>query len=109
VDDDALVLMNTVAMTQELGHEVFEAVSGPEALEILRSQDIDIVITDYAMPRMTGGELALAIARDWPHIKVIVATGYADIPDAEQDELFRLSKPFWSHQLQQAIESSLKR
>jgi CheY-like chemotaxis protein len=105
VDDDALVLMNSVAMTQELGHEVFEAMSGTEALAILRNQAIDIVVTDYAMPRMTGGELAMTIAREWPHIKVIIATGYADIPNEEEGKLFRLGKPFWSDELKHAIES----
>jgi PAS domain S-box-containing protein len=105
VDDDALVLMNSVAMTEELGHTVFEAMSAQEALGILRVQEIDIVITDYAMPRMTGGELAMAIAREWPDVKVIIATGYADIPNEEEGKLIRLGKPFWSHELKQAIES----
>ena len=55
VDDDALVLMNTVAMLEDLGHSVFEAYSGREALEILRREDsVDLVITDQAMPQMTG-------------------------------------------------------
>jgi hypothetical protein len=39
VDDDAMVLMNTVAMLEDLGHTVFEAYSGKEALEILRNED----------------------------------------------------------------------
>ncbi|MGC2687423.1 MAG: PAS domain S-box protein, partial [Pseudolabrys sp.] len=59
VDDDALVLMNTVSMLEDLGHAVFEAYSGKEALEILRREDsIDLVVTDQAMPKMTGTELA---------------------------------------------------
>ncbi|MFY9878426.1 MAG: PAS domain S-box protein, partial [Pseudolabrys sp.] len=52
VDDDALVLMNTVSMLEDLGHAVFEAYSGKEALEILRREDsIDLVVTDQAMPK----------------------------------------------------------
>jgi PAS domain S-box-containing protein len=107
VDDDALVLMNTVALTEELGHRVIEAMSGSEALAVLGSEEVDIVITDYAMPQMTGGELAEAIANEWPHVKVIIATGYAEIPD-DQRSLYRLGKPFWSHDLEQAIESVVK-
>ncbi|MGB8614732.1 MAG: PAS domain S-box protein, partial [Pseudolabrys sp.] len=62
VDDDALVLMNTVSMLEDLGHAVFEAYSGKEALEILRREDsIDLVVTDQAMPKMTGTELAKVI------------------------------------------------
>jgi CheY-like chemotaxis protein len=57
----ALVLMNTVALG-DMGHTVFEAYSGKEALEILRREDsIDLVVTDQAMPKMTGTELAKVI------------------------------------------------
>ncbi|HEY0033555.1 MAG TPA: PAS domain S-box protein [Devosia sp.] len=108
VDDDALVLMNSVAMTEELGHEVHEAMSGPAALELLATEPFDIVVTDFAMPRMTGGELAAAIAQRWPATKVIVATGYAEIPDQHQHKLFRLAKPFGLAELKQAIEQILK-
>ena len=61
-----------------------------------------------AMPRMTGGELAAAIAQRWPATKVIVATGYAEIPDQHQHKLFRLAKPFGLAELKQAIEQILK-
>ena len=59
VDDDALINMSTVDMIEDLGHTVLEAYSGKEALEILRSgKQIDALVTDYAMPGMTGVELA---------------------------------------------------
>jgi CheY-like chemotaxis protein len=72
--------MNTVAMLEDLGHTVFEACSGKEALDILRREDsIDLVVTDQAMPKMTGTELAKVIRNEWPDIPVLLATGYADI------------------------------
>jgi CheY-like chemotaxis protein len=75
VDDDALVLMNTSAMLEDLGHTVFEAQSGNEALKILRRErNVDLVITDQAMPHMTGAELAEAIRAEWPHLPIILAT-----------------------------------
>ena len=62
VDDDPLVLTNTAAMLEDLGHACYAASSAQEALEILKSDDrIDLVITDQAMPRMTGLQLASAI------------------------------------------------
>ena len=65
VDDDALVLMNTVAMLEDLGHTAFEAYSGREALEILQREDsVDLVITDQAMPQMSGTQLAKAIKHE---------------------------------------------
>ena len=74
------MLMNTVSMLEDLGHAVFEAYSGKEALEILRREDsIDLVVTDQAMPKMTGTELAKVIRSEWPDIPVLLATGYADL------------------------------
>ena len=64
VNDDALILMNTVAMLEELGRTVFEAYSGKEALEILRREDsVDLGVTDQAMPKMTGSDLAKVVSR----------------------------------------------
>ena len=52
VDDDDLVLMNTSAMLEDLGHAVLEAHSGVEALQILKREPaIDLLVTDQAMPR----------------------------------------------------------
>nr|WP_295886340.1 PAS domain-containing sensor histidine kinase [uncultured Devosia sp.] len=104
VDDDALVLLNTATMTEDLGHQVLEATSGKEALAKLRSNPIDLVITDYAMPQMNGGQLASAITAEWPDIKVIVATGYSEMPEELRGKFERLGKPFWSHDLKAAIE-----
>ena len=104
VDDDALVLLNTATMTEDLGHQVVEATSGKEALAKLRTQPFDLVITDYAMPQMNGGQLASAITSEWPDIKVIVATGYSEMPEELRGKFERLGKPFWSQDLKAAIE-----
>ncbi|MBY5568402.1 PAS domain S-box protein [Rhizobium leguminosarum] len=104
VDDDGLVLMNTTLMLEDLGHTVFEAMAGPEALDILRKQQVDLVICDHAMPRMTGAQLAEAIRSEWPEMPIILATGYAEIPDgAGIANLPRLGKPFSQAQLAEAI------
>jgi DNA-binding NarL/FixJ family response regulator len=61
------IAFNTSAMLEELGHTVFAAASGPRALEILRHEDsIDLLITDQAMPGMTGSELAATIRTESP-------------------------------------------
>lgn len=109
VDDDALVLLNTATMTEDLGYEVMEASSGKEALEKLRTHAFDLVITDYAMPQMNGGQLAAAITTEWPGIKVIIATGYSEMPEELRGKFERLGKPFWSHDLKSAIEHTFSR
>jgi PAS domain S-box-containing protein len=104
VDDDALVLMNTVAMLEDLGHTVFEAHSGKDAIEILRRKHcIDLVVTDQAMPKMTGTELAKTMKTEWPDIPVLLATGYADRLGNEDIGLSKLAKPYLQRDLSDAI------
>ncbi|TMJ04362.1 MAG: PAS domain S-box protein [Alphaproteobacteria bacterium] len=100
VDDDALVLTNTVAMLEDLGHDGRAASSGQEALNILhRDKSIELVITDQVMPQMTGVQLAEAIEREWPELPVILATGYAEMMPGEGEGLAKLSKPFTQAEL----------
>ena len=104
VDDDALVLLNTSAMLEDLGHTVLEATSGKSALEIMqREAGIDLVITDQAMPNMTGSDLAAAIRAERPLLPIILATGFAELPPGADEGLPKLSKPFRQHQLADAI------
>jgi CheY-like chemotaxis protein len=95
VDDDPLVTASTVALLEDLGHVVIEALSGPRALDLLRiGAKVDVVITDHAMPGMTGTELARQIRQSWPGLPVVLATGYAELPNGEDPGLPRLSKPY---------------
>ncbi len=103
VDDDALVLMNTVLMLEDLGHTAIEAHSAADALKILAAgPSPDVVITDHAMPQMTGAELADKIAELYPDLKVIVASGYAELPKGAK-ALARLTKPFSQRQLMEGL------
>lgn len=107
VDDDVLVRLGTVAMLEDLGHIVKEAGSGEEALGILAQGDeIDLVLTDQAMPRMTGAELAEAISRKRPELPIILATGYSEVPAGVGLKLPRLSKPFSQKQLAEALNEA---
>jgi PAS domain S-box-containing protein len=100
VDDDVLILITTVAMLEDLGHTAFAASSAKEALEILRREtDIDLVITDQAMPRMTGAQLAEVVRSEWPDIFIILATGYAELQAVAGMQLRQLSKPFTEAEL----------
>jgi CheY-like chemotaxis protein len=108
VDDDALVLMNTAAMLQELGHTVIEATSGMEALERLRDgAAVDLIVTDQAMPRMTGAQLIAAVRAEQPELPIILATGYAELPVGMDVTVPRLPKPFRQRDLIAAIASAV--
>jgi CheY-like chemotaxis protein len=91
VDDDNLVLMNTVTMLEDLGHTVFGATSATQALDILRRErHIDLLLTDQAMPRMTGLELVAAARAEWPNLPVILASGYTDLATGAHGTIPRL-------------------
>jgi PAS domain S-box-containing protein len=105
VDDDPLVLTNTIAMLEDLDHTAIAASSGHMALEILRGGDsIDLVVTDQVMPDMTGMELAKAIRAEWPKLPIILATGFAETPSG-RFTLPRLAKPFNQADLAEKITS----
>jgi signal transduction histidine kinase len=100
VDDDPLVVASTAAMLEDAGHMVTEALSGVRALDMLRiGTKVDVVVTDHAMPGMSGSELARQIRQHWPELPVILATGYAELPSGMDPSLPRLSKPYLQEEL----------
>lgn len=106
VDDDALISMSTVDMLEDMGHQVLEATSGAQALEIVRAVErIDLVITDYSMPGMNGAELATGLRKIRGDLPVLVATGYSDLPSDAGLDLPRLGKPYSQEQLAHEISN----
>jgi len=83
VDDERVVRhVCQLSLEQEL-YTIFIAENGIKAMELLRSEpEIAIVLSDFKMPGMTGFELLNAIKRDFPHIEVIIMTGFATIENA---------------------------
>ncbi|MCQ4295184.1 PAS domain-containing protein [Pseudomonas stutzeri] len=105
VDDDELVLFGTAGMLEAAGHRVLTARSGGEALDLLQTNQIDVLITDHAMPLMSGVQLAAIIRETRPHLPILLVSGYAELPSATPAvPLRRLAKPFNQHQLLDAVE-----
>jgi signal transduction histidine kinase len=101
VDDDPMVAATTAAMLEDLGHSVLIASSGALAMTVIRSDSkIDLVITDHAMPGMTGVELSKQIRQAKPKLPIILATGYADLLAGDDPGLPRLSKPYRRDELE---------
>jgi signal transduction histidine kinase len=95
VDDDPIVAATTAAMLEDLGHSVLVASSGVVALKVVHSDaNIDLIVTDHAMPGMTGAELAKQIRQARPGLPIILTTGYADLPNVDDPGLPRLGKPY---------------
>ncbi|MFC0202826.1 hybrid sensor histidine kinase/response regulator [Novosphingobium soli] len=110
VDDDGLILMNTAALLEDLGHEVLEASSGEMALDLLRRYpDVDVLVTDQAMPGMTGTQLADHATAERGDLPIVLASGYGDVPQGSQARIVKLGKPFTQAMLEQALRQALSR
>ena len=108
VDDDSLVLTSTCLLLEDLGHRVISATSGAQGLELFENNPtIDLVITDMAMPHMSGAQLAEAIRTLKPGFPIILATGYAERLEGFASRLPRLSKPFTQLNLVEVIASAM--
>ncbi|CAO3405279.1 response regulator [Azospirillum palustre] len=98
VEDDALVRMANAAVLDEAGLMVSEAASGEEALALLEAdEDIGVLVTDFAMPGMTGADLTRLVRHHRPGLPVLIVTGYAEkavLQDLGREPGIRiLSKP----------------
>lgn len=102
VDDDPVVRDLTATMLESFGLMVLQASSGIDALSKL-SPAVELLITDYAMPNMTGGELAALVSKAQPGIPIVFITGYADTDVLGLDNSTVVQKPFTEQQLQEKI------
>jgi signal transduction histidine kinase len=109
VDDEDLVRAGAADMLTEAGYTVEEASSGYRAVQLLRGGlRPDAVVTDYAMPGMSGAELAREVRKAAPGVPVLMITGYATLTDREAGDLPRLSKPFRQADLVSAVEGIME-
>ena len=100
VDDDLLIAGSTVDLLEDLGHQVVEVHSALEALRLLESGlAADLLITDHAMPGMTGIELAREVRRQYPNLPILLATGFAELEGSEVVDIARLAKPYTQAEL----------
>nr|WP_145549837.1 PAS domain-containing sensor histidine kinase [Variovorax boronicumulans] len=108
VDDDPLVLTNTVALLEELGHTALQAATADEALRLLRADaTIALLVSDHVMPHMTGAQLIATVRHERPQLPVVLATGYAELPAGLPPRTVRLAKPFDQAALALAIAEAL--
>ncbi|WBU29822.1 response regulator [Rhodopseudomonas palustris] len=111
-DEESMRLLVARAIGMD-GHETVTAEDGSEALEILASQNgrFDLLLTDIKMPIMDGIALALAAARDFPELTILLMTGFAD----QRERAFGLdaivhdvvTKPFSVADIRTAVADAL--
>jgi two-component system, probable response regulator PhcQ len=82
VDDDENLLAGLVRVLREQPFHIYTAKNGEEAVEFLKTKDIDVVVADELMPGMTGVELLTWVADNYPDVMRIVLTGHAETETA---------------------------
>ena len=109
VDDDDDVRLVATAMAEELGYAVEAASGGAEALAMLERGRFDLMLTDIAMPGMTGVELARRARSAAPDMKIAFASGYADVEifGVELASEVVLAKPYRMHEVAARLEALL--
>jgi len=112
VDDEENVRKIIGIQLRRLGHETFEAPDGPEALEVLKHEEIQTIITDLKMPKMDGLEVLQRSRKNYPHIPVIMITAHGTIDTAveamKRGAFDYITKPFDQKEFLATIERALK-
>ena len=78
VDDDCVVLRSIARGLLDEPYNKCFARSGEEALEILRQQEVNVLVTDMRMPEMDGAELLKIVTKEYPHIVKMILSGYTN-------------------------------
>jgi len=111
VDDEISYLMLLRAVLEEEGYEIVTAKCGIEALDALKSSDIDLIITDMKMPEMNGLQLLDSVRTGWPDVPVIIMTAHGSIEKAveamQRGAFTYIQKPFENNSLLVFITKAL--
>jgi PAS domain S-box-containing protein len=108
VDDDPDVRAVTAMTLSALGYSVVEADSGSDALKKL-DQGIELMLTDFAMPNMTGAELADLVRKQYPALPIVFITGFADVDILDVDPQLIVQKPYREGELASKLAQALGR
>lgn len=113
VDDDLSILQVLEARLSVMEFQVLTATGGREALDIIRSGHVDLLISDVRMPGMGGMDLFAEVRAIRPELPVIFLTAYGTIPDAvsavKAGAVDYLTKPFDGRELLQKVRNTLKK
>jgi PAS domain S-box-containing protein len=113
VEDEALVRTATCRLLKRIGHNVLSASNGQEALEIIEQheEDIDLVLTDVVMPKMSGQDLHSRVISSSPYIRFLFMSGYSEETVVAQGLLEQnvpiIKKPFSKRQLSEMVQAVL--
>ncbi len=111
-EDDEGLRTGLEEMLKEEGYEVVSVENGEDALEKIKNEDFDVLLTDLVMPKMSGMELLAEVKRVKPEVKVIIITAFATIDSAveaiKKGASDYIEKPFKINEVQNTIRRVLE-
>lgn len=113
VDDEANILASLKRLVRKQDYDALFASSGPEALELMKSHQVDLVVSDMKMPHMTGAQLLAKVVEHYPDTYRIILSGYADLASTidavNEGKIHRfMQKPWQNDLLVEAIDEGLE-
>ncbi len=113
VDDEENILRSLRRLFRQEDYQILAALSGKEGLELLATQDIDLIISDMRMPEMDGAEFLEKAATQWPDTIRILLTGFSDIKSTvaaiNQGKILRyIQKPWEDNDIKFTVAQALK-
>ncbi len=112
VDDEKNYLLVMDALLAEAGYEVLTAESAAAALDIIRKTDLDLVISDMKMPKVSGIELLTEIKRLYPDLPVIIMTAFGTVEKAveamKKGSFDYITKPFKNEEILLTVAKALE-
>jgi signal transduction histidine kinase/CheY-like chemotaxis protein len=113
VEDNQEILRSLGDLLRDNGCRVIEALNGTTAVARIEAEAVDLVLTDLAMPGLSGWEVASACRERCPEARIGLITGFGDQLEAEKLERhgieFVVAKPFSSEELVQVVAATLRR
>ncbi|MBF0279726.1 MAG: PAS domain S-box protein [SAR324 cluster bacterium] len=113
IDDEEIILQMTRKILKKFNYEVTGFLDSQEAIEFFseNSQNFDLVMTDYGMPKLNGKQISEQIKKIRPDIKIILLTGYADLVNSTNSEEWGidalLSKPYNVNEINAIVRNTL--
>ena len=112
VDDELLIRDLLYDFFQDQGWDISIADNGKKAMEILKSKEVDLLLTDIKMPEMDGLDLTGFVKENYPELPVILMTGFPSVDTAVTALRAKVEdyilKPFNINQLYKTVENKVK-
>lgn len=112
IDDERNYLLVLEAMLTDAGYTVTTLNDPETALAFLEESEVDVVITDMKMPKVTGREVLERVKKNWPHIPVLIMTAFGSIEGAVEAMRYGafnyITKPFSNDELLLSIQNAVE-